>query len=123
MLLVAFRWILLDDEIAGRYRMVPGPQSTERKRKSNGHDEDEHGFDVSMYGRLRHVHVNVHGDDDVLQQNGGHDARDDVHAPGLRRHVPDDHGHDDARFVHVQQDVRDVRGNVHVLLLHVHGNG
>ena len=80
-------------------------------------------YDVSMYGRLRYVHVDVHGDDDVLQQNGGHDTSDDVHAPGLRRHVPDDNGHDDAWFVHVQQDVHDVRGNVHVVLLHVHDNG
>jgi len=89
------------------------------KEDSYESDEMRYECDVSMYGRLRYVHVNVHGKHDELQQDGLHDARDGVHASGLRRDVQDDHGHDDARVVHVREDVHDVRGDVHGVLQHV----
>jgi hypothetical protein len=101
----------------------PRPEFHQGKRKFNGNDEDGYDLDVSMYERLRYVHVDVHGDDDDLRQDGLHDARDGVHASGLRGHVPDDHGHDDARLLHVRQDEHDVRRNVHGMLQHVHDHG
>jgi hypothetical protein len=76
-----------------------------------------------MYERLRYVHVDVHGNDDELQQNGLHDAGNGLHASGLRGNVPHDHGHDDAWFRHVRQDVHDVRRDVHVVLRNVHEDG
>jgi hypothetical protein len=76
-----------------------------------------------MYGRLRNVHVNVHGNDDEVRQDGSHDARDGLHASGLRRHVPDDDGLHDARLGNVREDVHDVRRNVHNVLQYVHEDG
>ena len=73
-----------------------------------------------MYGRLRNVHVDVHGNNDEVRQNGRHDARDGLHAPGLRRHVPDDDGLHDARLGNVRKDVHDVRRDVHDVLQYVH---
>ena len=68
------------------------------------------------------MHVNVHGDDDEVQQDGRHDARDGLHASGLRCHVPDDDGLHDARLGDVREDVRDVRRNVHDVLQYVHAD-
>jgi hypothetical protein len=76
-----------------------------------------------MYGRLRNVHVDVHGNNDEVRQNGRHDARDDLHAPGLRSHVPDDDGLHDARLGNVRKNVHDVRRDVHDVLQYVHEDG
>jgi hypothetical protein len=76
-----------------------------------------------MYGRLRNVHVDVHGNDDEVRQDGRHDARDGLHAPGLRSHVPDDDGLHDARIGNVRKNVHDVRRDVHDVLQYVHEDG
>ena len=75
-----------------------------------------------MYGRLRYVYVDLHGNHDVRQE-GRDDARDGVHASGLRRYVRDGNGLHDAHFTDVREDVCDVLRNVHDVRGHVHENG
>jgi hypothetical protein len=76
-----------------------------------------------MYGRLRYVYVDVHGNNDDVRQNGDDDARNGLHASRLRSDVRNDDGLHDARFADVQQDVRDVFRHVHDVRRYVHEDG